>query len=308
MLAVLVAATGVLLTACGSGPSQVSSAAIVGDSSVPLAMVQQRLATVLRKEPDAKKIQQQHQLDSVSRSIVTLSVRHDLIVKAAQQEGLSVNEAQITQLINQAGGAEQASAGTVYDATTFRERARDQLLLVALARKYVDKLAVTFDYTQASTREAAFAKANQIAAHPDKAQDIIKSDTAAGVAAGLNERLAATDNLQFATTALFGALPGTVVTFPLDQNGAQGTGQWVVALIRQRSTDAPATGSSPKVNVDQLDPRLLEAVGIRLLAPIAYQVGVRVNPRYGIWDLAGMSVAPTATETTGLVLSVHNAP
>jgi hypothetical protein len=298
-----------VLTACASGPSQVTSAAIIGGSSVPLAVVQQRLDTVLRKEPQAKQLQQQHQLDGVSRSIVTLAVRHDLIGKAAQQEGLTVNQEQITQLIDQLGGADKASAGTVYDASTFRERASDQLLLVALARKYVDRLAVTFDFTQASSRAAALAKANKIASDPAKATEIINSDRAAGVAAGTNQRLTVADNPQLATTALFGALPGTVVTFPLDQNSAASNGQWLVALIRQRSTDAaPASGSTTPTNASQLDPRLLEGIGIRLLAPVAEQVGVRVSPRYGVWDSVGMSVVPTANDTVGLAVAAHTQP
>jgi hypothetical protein len=285
---------------------------------VSLDLVQQRLNSVLRKEPGAKQYQDQHQLDVISRNIVTLSVHHELITKVAQQEGLSANEEQITTLIDQLGGPEKASAGTVWDASTFRERARDQLLVVALARKYIDRLAVTFDYTQASSRASAVAKANELAANPAQAKEIIQRDKVPNGGAGLNERVVAIDSPQLATTALFGALPGTVVAFPPSQNSAQGSGQWIVALIRQRSTDASATPSSPstspsspsarKTSADQLDPRLLEAVGIRLLEPLAGQLGIKVNPRYGVWDSVGMSVAATVNETVGYAVAARTQP
>jgi hypothetical protein len=307
MIAVIVAAAGALLSACGSGPSQITSAAIVGGNSVSLTAVQQQLNMVLRKEPGAKQLQQQNQLDALARNIVRLSVQHELVQKAAKDEGLVVDEAQITGLIDQQGGPEKASAGTVWDASTYRQHARDQLLLLALGRKYVDRLAVNFDYTQAPTRADALAKAQELAHGTVQAQqEIIRRDQAAHVAVGFNERVAAIDHLQDGATVLFGALPGTVVAYPMNQNSAVGSGQWLVAVIRQRTTNAPATSSSAKV--DQLDPQLLGALGLRLLGPVADHTGVRINPRYGVWDQVGINVASTADQSIGYSFAVHTQP
>jgi hypothetical protein len=328
MVAVIVAAAGALLSACGSGPSQITSAAIVGNSSVPLTAVQQQLAMVLRKEPGAKQLQQQNQLDALARNIVRLSVQHELVQKAAKDEGLVVDEAQITGLIDQQGGPEKASTGTIWDASTYRQHARDQLLLLALGRKYVDRLAVTFDYTQAPTRADALAKAQELArANVPQQQEIIKRDQAAHVAVGLNVRIAAIDHLQDDAVVLFGATPGTVLTYPMNANGAAGNAQWLVAVIRQRTTNAstsspstssPSASSSPSATsspttsssskVDQLDPQLLGALGVRLLGPVADHSGVRINPRYGVWDQVGIAVASTADQSIGYSFAAHTQP
>src|SRR5207247_2480565 len=118
-------------------------------------LVQQRVDSVLRKEPAAQQLQQQRKLDQVSRSVVQGQVWHALLQRAAEREGVSYDEQQVSQLIDQAGGPEQASKGTIYDASTFRERARDQLTMVQLGRKYQNQLVVTYDITQVPSRQAA---------------------------------------------------------------------------------------------------------------------------------------------------------
>ncbi|SHG56244.1 hypothetical protein [Streptoalloteichus hindustanus] len=293
-LLALVVAAGALLVGCGSGPSQVGAAAVIGDSTIPLDHVRQRLDSVFHKDPDIKSdLRRQGTLDVVARNIVTLSVRHDLIGRAAGREGLSYREDQVTELIDKQGGAEAASRGTVYDEHTFRERAADQLLLVELGKKYLDRLSITVDYTQASSRKAAEEKARQLANEPARAREIITRDRASGVPAGLNERLRASDNLQLASTPLFSAEKGSVLAFPVSDRD----GQWLVAVVRERTL--ADSGTATGVDAKQLDPRQLEAIGLRMLAPLSEELGVRVNPRYGVWDSMSLAAVASAEETGG---------
>jgi hypothetical protein len=40
-----------------------------------------------------------------------------------------------------------------------------------------------------------------------------------------------------------------------------------------------------------------------MLEPYAERSEIRVSPRYGVWDVAAMGVAPSEAETVGLVLA-----
>ena len=57
---------------------------------------------------------------------------------------------------------------------------------------------------------------------------------------------------------------------------------------------------------DRLDPASLELIGLRLLQPLAEELGVQVNPRYGVWDPLAMRVVPE-DEATGMILVVNRA-
>ncbi len=45
-----------------------------------------------------------------------------------------------------------------------------------------------------------------------------------------------------------------------------------------------------------------------MLQPYAEQSEIRVSPRYGVWDMAAMGVAPSEAETVGLVLPPAGGP
>lgn len=293
--AVAVAAVG-LLVGCGSGPSQVGAAAIVGDTAVSLEQVQERLSTVLVKEgPEAKaQLVAGAQLDEVARQIVTNEVRGLLLDEAAEREGLTVDEAEITALVDQLGGAEAASAGTIFAASGFRAGARDQLLAVALGREALLNLAVTLDFTTVDTREAAMARVAELAAAGSAgARELIQADAARGAAAGLDQRIVGLDNPDFAAAPVFGVDPGTVVAFPSGQEG----GSWLVTVVTE-------VGGAPPANPAQLaavEPTVLEAVGMRQLAPIADDLGVRVSPRYGVWDPVSGQVVAGESDLMGFI-------
>ncbi|MDQ2584650.1 SurA N-terminal domain-containing protein [Saccharothrix yanglingensis] len=292
----IAAAVALLVAGCGTGPAKVGSAAIVGDTVLPLQTVQQRLEVVLDKEPEARKLHDQRKLDQVARQLVTLGVQHELIGLAAQREGITVSEEDVAESVEQAGGADLASQNTVYDATTFRERAKDQLLLVELARKYVDRMEVTFDYFFTKDNTEAVEKAKQVAADPAKMAEFIAAAPRSEQGQSLgreNQVVRSAESPQSAQSPLFGVEPGTVVAFPPDP----GSAQWIVAHVKERRTDVRP--SSEESSTEQLTPQLLEQIGLRLVQQLAGDPSIRVNPRYGVWDTTAISLAPSEGELSG---------
>lgn len=308
LVAALVAATGLLLAGCGSDtgqggskPSRAGAAAVVGDTRIPLAHIQHRLDAVLDRDPQVKEdLQQRHMLDQVSRQIVTVTVRHELIAQAAAREGLTWDEDQVSKLIEGMGGAEAASQNTIYDASTFRERVRDQLLAVELGRKYLNRLTVVADITQVPDRETAEEKAKQLAAEPDRVAEILSADEQAGRASHVERRMTPGQTPQLASTPLFGVPAGTVVAFPL--SGEQT--QWLVAYVRERVV-SEEDSTANAVDPDSVEPQILEAIGLRQLAVLAQEVGVEVSPRYGVWDMTTMAAVSDENEVAGIQLSAR---
>ena len=298
---VVLAAAGLLLAGCGSGPSQVGAAAIVDNTRIPVTDVQSWFNDVMRKEPGLKpQLQKQGQMDELGRQLATFTVQQELIKQMARDEHLSVDEQKVSDLINRLGGPQAATAGKVYTPENFRDGVRSQLLTAELGRKYVDQLSVTFDFTQATTRREAEVKARQMAEGPRQAAALLDADRAAGLRVGAGERLRPADSVELATkTPLFAADPGTVLAFKPDAQG----GQWLVVLIKQRDTNSP----SPTPVAPQTDQKTLHDVGMQLLGLTADHAGVRLSPRYGVWDPIGLTAVPTEGETLGLRLKSPSA-
>ncbi|MCA1673603.1 MAG: SurA N-terminal domain-containing protein, partial [Actinobacteria bacterium] len=275
----------------GSGPSQPGAAAIVGGADISVNQVQDQLYMVLRKEGDQVRAQlvAGRQLDDLSRQIVTLQIRHELIEIAAKRAGLSVNSQQVSKLLYDLGGLDVASKGTIWDAEGFREHARDQLLMTQLGRKTL-RTAVTFDYTSATTRQAAFERADQLAkAGSRQARELIKADADASRQAAVNQRVVAGDDPIFAASPAFGVDPGTAVAFQLSD-----TEPWLIAVIRNRTEGARPSAQAP--DPDEIDPGLLEAIGLRQLAQLSKEVGIRLSPRYGVWDPVNLKAVADENE------------
>ena len=72
---------------------------------------------------------------------------------------------------------------------------------------------------------------------------------------------------------------------------------WNVFRVTARRTDAPPAGGAATLSLQQL-----YLIGQRTLQPIADDLSVRVNPRYGVWDQVALRVVP-ADQTAGLVLT-----
>jgi hypothetical protein len=294
-----------LLGGCGWGPSQLGAAAFVDGTEIPVQQVHHQLVAVLDKEGPQTRAQlvAGHQLDELSRKIVTVRIRHELLAIAARRAGLAVDQARVDRLVKEVGGAEAASKGTIFDAVSYRERVADKLLMMELGRVTLHNSAVTVDYTTAQTRTAAQQRVEELAAAGAKrARQMIDADVRAGKEAALGKRVVAADDPIFATTPAFGVAEGTVVAFQLED-----TKPWVVMVVKNR-TDRGAQPSEHAPPIDQVDPALLEAIGLRQLARVASQVGVRLSPRYGVWDPVTLQVVANQNETGGFVASLRDAP
>jgi hypothetical protein len=300
-----VAAVGLLVGGCGVGSSQLGAAAFVDGTEIPLNQVHGQLVTVLAKEgPEVRaQLEEAHQLDALSRNIVTVRIRHQLLEIAARRAGLAVDQDRVNRLIKEVGGAEAASKGTIFDANGYRQRASDKLLMVALGRAVLRNSAVTVDYTTADTRTAAKQRVEELAqAGSTRARQLIDADVRAGKDAELGKRIVAADDPIFATTPAFGVAEGTVVAFQLGD-----TKPWVIMVITNR-TDRGAQPSDHAPSIDQIDPAVLEAIGLRQLGQLGQQLGVRLNPRYGVWDPVSLHAVSDENETGGFVAPLRVAP
>jgi len=288
---------------------------IVDGKAISVDEVQTLLDKAVREQPAARPLAQQHKLDLVAREAVSQLVLHELLLEVAREEDISAKAEDIDRAIAQdpfkdelpADGSvppDALASQLVYRARDLRDTITDQLLMVQLADKYFDKLQVTMDYTTVvsqnpsakpeSMRGDAIAKAREFAADPDKVADVIAKDKQAGLDAQEGAQFPAVQSAALAATAMFGAGEGTVVAFEPSPEQAL----WVIGLIRERDTNATVdTSQAP-----QVQPTELVGVGKRMLQPYAEKSDIRVSPRYGVWDLAAMGVAPSEAETVGLVL------
>lgn len=290
---VALAAACLLLAGCGSGPSKIGAAAIVGDERIPVTEVENWFTTVLKKEPGlTEQFQEQGRMDDLARRLAGFRVRQELAAMAAEKEDLHVTAQQVTERIERMGGPREATRGKIFTPGNIREATRSLLLMTELGRKYMATTSVTFDYTQASTRSEAEAKARRMAKGPEAAARLIASDRAAGVPAGQGKKARAGELTRVAvSTPLFGAAKGTVVAFKGPQQRA---GTWLVARIAERDTSAP-----PTAGAGQFGAQALQSFGLRLLGLTAERVGVTMSPRYGVWDPVGLTAAPEEGQTTG---------
>jgi hypothetical protein len=271
-VAAAVAVAAAVISGCG-GPSQAGTAVFVGEHAVPLESIQAQLDTALAKEDQIAQLTAQGGTTAdLARSIVTRAVMHDLLARRAAEEGIAVTDEQIDTQIAENGGADALLDGSLYDLPMLRERVRDDLIAEELARRAVTGLAVTADLVAATSRADADAAAAALQAG-GAAADALFRDPNTSARGTTFDAASSPDN---ASTVLFGVPVGTVVTFQPDPQ--QST--WIVARVVERRTDAP---SDPTV-LTSISQSQFIAIGERLLQPTADDVGIRVNPRYGVWD------------------------
>jgi hypothetical protein len=289
---VLVAAAA-FLTGCGSGPSQVGSAAIVGSTVVSLGDTQHRIDAALAKPGliDQLKLQGDKPAD-ISREVVSRAVQHVLLDEAARREGIRVTDDQVNAELTREGGVDALVEATIYDKDSVREAVRDQLVSQALARKLLARVSVTVDVTNATSRDDAVAKARKMASGPPGAAAVLAADPRAQRGLQLRASLVP----QSAASFLFGTPAGSVVAA---QTSPAPDG-WTVLRVTARTTTAPA-GDPRASSVSQLDDSTLDDIGRRFTQPLAQELGVRVNPRYGVWDPLRLAVLAPGTPA-GLVL------
>ncbi|MDA3626703.1 SurA N-terminal domain-containing protein [Saccharopolyspora sp. WRP15-2] len=288
-----IAAAGFLLAGCGSGPSQVGAAAIVGDTRIPVSDVQSWFDELLERQPDIKpQLKQQGSLDDLGRQLASQLVRQELVEEAARDERLTVTDQQVAERVGQLGGPQAATEGMIYGPREAGEMVRTQMLTAELGRKYIDQLSITFDLTQASTRGEAEKKARQMALGPQQAADLVAQDKAAGLLTATDQQLRPAESLELAAnTPLFGAEPGTVLAFEQSPN----SGQWLVVRVKDRQVDPKAPAQLANGAGDDV----LQQFGTFLLGVTADRTGVQLSPRYGVWDPVHLTAVPNEGETTG---------
>jgi hypothetical protein len=316
---VVLAVAALLLAACGSGPSQVNAALIVGNTTLSVDQVQQEVNGLLASQTIAQQAQQQGKLDQVSRQVVTAHVLHVLAAAAATRYGLTISDQQVDQLISQSGGTAKVAAGLLVAPANVRDGVRDFLIEISLARKYADTLNVKLGFVAANDRPTAVKDAQRLAADPGALKAMVAAATAASGGQGGGQaatQLTASSYLQTIAqqqaqqqqgaqgssendSPVFGAPVNTVVAF---QPNAQASRGWIVAIIL--ASDLGAGGSS---SAAASDPTTLRALGVSLLEQEATDIGVRISPRYGTWNLADMSVAASNDQTAAVEYPVAHA-
>lgn len=301
-----------VLAGCGSGPSQVRAAVLIGDHEITVDQVQQVIDRAVREQPAAQQLAQQHKLDLVGRAVVGQFVIHELITRAAQREGLHADPVQVNQAMDVL--AQPVSVGSTdpselpgqiaLRARDRTEAATDYVLERQLGEKYINHLSVIVDYTTVAydengvtRREQARAKAEQFASSPNGAHPVIEADRWDRDDAQENVPFFAAAGTVLQGTAIFGVPPGTVVSF----EAIPSRSLWVVAVVRKRDLTTPVPASEVQ---GPPSPETLAALGRRLLQPDVDSSGVKINPRYGVWDPIAMNVAPSAAESAGFILPV----
>jgi hypothetical protein len=277
-VAAAVAVIGAVVSGCG-GPTQAGTAVFVGENAVPLEYVQTELdAALAKKDLIAQFTEQGGSTADIARGVVTRVVLHDLLARSAAEKGIVVTDAQVDAQIAENGGAEALLDGSLFDLSVLRESVRDNLIAVQIAQREVGGLAVTADLVGATSRADADAKAAALRAGGAEA-DALFGDPRTSARETTFDAASAPDN---AATVLFGVPAGTVVVFQPDPQQAT----WIVARVLDRRTDAPSDPAA----VTSISQSQLLAIGRRLLQPTADRVGIRVNPRYGVWDPVEMRI------------------
>lgn len=272
-----VAVVGAMASGCGSGPSQSGAAVVLGSESIPLGTVQEDITAALAPDrADTAAAAGLTDPQAIARFVVTDAVRHDLLGRRAAQEGLVVSEQQVDDEL--AAGGDPATA-SLYTGERARQETRDRLLAAALGARYVDRLGVALEVAVLPGEQEALATARALAAGGAEAEAAL-----AALPPGSSQAIDVTAAQALGQFPLypFGTAEGSVVVAEPPQEGLD---YEVVRIVEQR--DQPGAGPSA---VDQVPAAQLAAFGYQLLQPAATELGVRVNPRYGVWDPLQMAV------------------
>ncbi len=300
-----VTALVVSLSACGTGPSQVNSAVIIDDHVISVDEVQS-LVDEVAKEPAARSLAQQHKLDLVAREAVRQLITEEVLAGVAREEGVRVDRQQLADLREQnplgqelptdgSMPAEQLVPELVYRARGFDAYANEQLLLGALARKHLGRDSAR--YNVVSVQDAADARelAEKIVARPESAASLMRAlAEEEGTEAMIDRDTGASPDGVYLS-----APENAVFVLPAGQ-GAQGGGGYQVVHVLSTET---ADTVSPDLDLSQIDSSQLPSLGRYVLRPHVIEAGIRISPRYGVWNDATLTVVPKSeAQVSGYVL------
>jgi hypothetical protein len=294
VLLVLLACAATALSGCGAGPSQAGAAAIVGGRAVSLADVQATVDAGLR-QPEVQSLMTAQGVSpaDVARFVVSRQVQHLLLAEQAARDGIKVDDDQVSAELAKPSSHALLVNKLAFDPQSARDTMRDELLAEALAARYLDQLTVTLDMVRSTSKDDALVAARQLAAGPAQAKALL---AARGVNALPAQQLRAAQQPQNATRFLFGTPAGQIVVVQV----AESPDEWLVVRVTNRTTAPPPGGPAASV-VPRLDDATKDSIGRRLTQPLADELGVRINPRYGVWDPLTLSVVEPGKQA-GMVL------
>jgi len=309
MLGVLLAAAAVALTACQ--PSA-GTAAYVGNQRVTDEQLRTDLTDAFATPKLKDSITQQYgdDLSAYRRQLLNDRVRHELVTEAVRRTGVGVTEDDVLKLIDTQGGFDRARD----DGHLSRELAirhfRDLLLMAEIG--YTEQNVRR--PTEAELRGAYAQEApNQTTAQLGLIQ-VPDRNTLNQVIAQL-----AADPAQFDTLAaryegsvpkptpytpaniparirqkILTAKPGTVL--PFVGPGQAGEGQFLAVKVFDVRTP---TFEDLRLQLSLQSLSQAYQAGQAYLATLAKDVGVRINPRYGIWNATSAQIeeAPNSLVT-----------
>jgi hypothetical protein len=319
VLPALVAGLTVLgvLTSCSStgtgaaGPEPGPGvAAVVGDQVVTTALLTDRVRTAAPAVAQALAEQSgtpggspldASTLAAESRELLGTAVLHEVIAEASRREGIVVPPAQVDEQVAAAGG-DRAAAATGYDPATLREVVADQIAVTEIGRRAFDRLAVTVDIGTFGSRAAADQAAARLATDPGTGVlDALPPDARVVDATLRPGALTPDAPVRSASSLVFG-LPARTVSVSGSPPPSPGqaapdptTQPWTVVRVRDRDPAAPPAGGET-VPAALIDATTMFGFGLRAIQPLAVELGVRVNPRYGVWDPTQERVAPTTAD------------
>jgi len=285
----------VTLTACGSGPSQANSAVIIDGHTISVDDVQAIVDKIVKEQPAARSLAQQHKLDLVSREVVGQLITHELLTEVAREDGVRVDQEQLKELRDQnpfgqkiptdgSVPAEQLVPELVNRARGFEAYANDQLLLDGLARQHLGRDSAQYNIVQITDEAKAKDLAEQIAAKPSDAAGLMRDSGAKPEQLQLNQDTGPTGN------GVFLAAPKNAV-FVLPAGGGEQGGSGGFQVVHVLSTKM-LSSTSPEFDASQIDPSQLPAIGKFVLRPRAIESEIVISPRFGVWNDANLNVVP----------------
>ncbi len=294
-----------LLTGCASGPGQAGSAAIVNGNAISLDTIQTELNNYLANQPPASAGSQQQSPAQESRLILSYAVMDQIDNAAIAKYKLNVPAQAISQYTDQLGGIGRLVQGSGFTTAEVQNILRDRVVQMAYATKYLAKFQVTFDSVTVADQKTATTLAQKLSADPANARATLQA--AAGANNGqaqfgtkltggeiLGQQLQIDQQSQQGggssasqtVLPLLAAKSNTVLSFPFAQ------GQWVVLVVHDANTNATPSSSDSNA-LSQASSDDLYQSGTYLLSPLAQDLGIKISPRYGVWDAVGMEVVAT---------------
>ncbi|MBB5891792.1 hypothetical protein [Kutzneria kofuensis] len=294
------AAVGAMVTGCGAGPEQIGAAAVVGGHTIPLDVVQQQITSVLADSADARKLQQQKPstFPPIARTVVQLAVWHELSNQLAAKAGVKVNEDQVDQAYNQSVAANQfptfpGPATIPIKGQMFKDFIHDNLVWNAIGMKQAGTASFTYDFGVTQDRNSAQALVDKVVANPDQHVAIFNA-ASAGSSRPTTNQTGGLATVPPELAPMFKANAGSVIAFPVQDENI-----WVVVYVLKRSDNAGDTSGGQDVS------QVAGTFGQAQMIRSAQQVGVTLNPRFGVWEPLTGYVSPSDGESSSISATVR---